>query len=93
MGPGESRVIRQAAKSMNGPKKTITEIKNHEGSMIELTGLVRKDDLVPEGIGIGRVRVTPGPSMSGGGSLPSPGAGQVVIDVEGWRQVPGDCPR
>jgi hypothetical protein len=61
--------------------------------MIEITGLVRKDDLVQDGVGIGRLRVSPGASMSGGGTLPSPGAGQVVIDVEGWRRVPGECPR
>jgi hypothetical protein len=90
--PGRSNIPEGAHFRMNVPKKTMAEIKKQEGSMIEITGLIRKDDLVQDGVGIGRVRISPGPSMSGGGSMPSPGAGQVVIDVEGWRRVPGDCP-
>jgi len=38
---------------MNGPKKMIAEIKGQEGSMVEITGLIRKNDLVPDGVGIG----------------------------------------
>ncbi len=90
--PGRSNIPEGTHFRMNVPKKTMAEIKKQEGSMIEITGLIRKDDLVQDGVGIGRLRISPGPSMSGGGSLPSPGAGQVVIDVEGWRRVPGDCP-
>jgi len=74
---------------MNGPKKVIADIKAHEGSMIQLTGLMKKEQYRTDGVGIGGgVRVGPGPS---GGSL-SPGGGQQFIDVEGWRQIPGDCP-
>lgn len=90
--PGRSNIPEGAHFRMNVPKKAMADIKKYEGSMIEITGLIRKDDLVQDGVGIGRLRISPGPSMSGGGSLPSPGAGQVVIDVEGWRRVPGDCP-
>jgi len=90
--PGRSNIPEGMHMRMNGPKKMIAEIKGQEGSMVEITGLIRKNDLVPDGVGIGRLRVTPGPSMSGGGSLPSPGGGQVVIDLEGWRRVPGECP-
>lgn len=90
--PGRSNIPEGTHFRMNVPKKTMAEIKKQEGSMIEITGLIRKDDIVPDGVGIGRLRISPGPSMSGGGSLPSPGAGQVVIDVEGWRRVPGECP-
>jgi hypothetical protein len=77
---------------MNGPKALISEIKAHEGSMIELTGLMKKGQYNPGGIGIGGgVRVGPGqaPVAGGGGS---PVAGQIFIDVEGWRPVVGDCP-
>lgn len=82
---------------MNGPKKTMAEIKGQEGSRIELTGLMKKGQVGQEGIAIGRgVRILPGnagPSAGIGGGMQSPGAGQVMIDVEGWRHVPGDCPR
>src|ERR1700722_10144972 len=38
---------------MNGPKKVMAEIKAHEGTMIELTGLVKKGQYKPGGLGIG----------------------------------------
>jgi len=78
---------------MNGPKKLMTEIKAHEGSMIEVTGLLKKGQYKPDGVSVGSgVRVTPGPSPSGGSLSSGLGASQVVIDVEGWRQVAGSCP-
>lgn len=74
---------------MNGPKKMINEIKAHEGSMIQLTGLMKKGQYAPGGVAIGGgVSISPGPT---GGNL-SPGGGQAFIDVEGWRPLPRDCP-
>jgi hypothetical protein len=90
--PGRSNISEGTHFRMHVPRKSMDELRKYEGTMIEITGLVRRDDLVQDGVGFGRLRVSPGPSMSGGGTLPSPGAGQVVIDVEGWRRVPGDCP-
>ena len=78
---------------MNGPKAMMAEIKRHEGSQIEISGLMRKDDVVQDGVRIGPVRITPGATLSGGGSLPSPVSDQIVIDVEGFQPIPGDCPR
>jgi hypothetical protein len=74
---------------MNGPKKMMAEIKAHEGSMIAITGLMKKGQYRTDGVGIGGgVRVGAGPT---GGGL-SPGGGQILIDVEGWRPVVGSCP-
>ena len=88
--PGSVSVPEGTHFRMNGPKKLMAEIKAHEGSMIELTGLTMKGQYLPGGTPIGGgVRVSPGPS---GGGLGSPVAGQVSIDVEGWRQVDGRCP-
>jgi hypothetical protein len=76
---------------MNAPKKMMTEIKAHEGSLIEITGLMKKGQYGPSGIGVGNVRIMPGQNpQSGTVSVGAP-ATQVVIDVEGWRQVPGEC--
>jgi len=70
---------------MNGPKKLINDIKAHEGSMIELTGLMKKGQIMPGGVKLGG-----GVSV---GAPTAPGAGQGFIDVEGWRQVVGqNCP-
>jgi hypothetical protein len=77
---------------MNGPKKTIAEIKAHEGSMIMLTGLMKKGQLAPDGVGIGGgVRISPGPAPTGGLGVGA-GVNQAFIDVEGWRQINGSCP-
>jgi hypothetical protein len=77
---------------MNAPKKMMAEIKTREGSMIEISGLMKKGQFRPDGVGIGRgVRVTPGPAPTGGGLPGNPGIGQSLIDVEGWRPVVGDC--
>jgi hypothetical protein len=74
---------------MNGPKKMIAEIKAHEGSMIQITGLMKKGQYGPDGVAIGGgVRIGPGPT---GGNL-SPGGGQFFIDVEGWHPIAGACP-
>jgi len=79
---------------MNGPKKMMAEIKAHEGSMIEITGLMKKGQYGPDGVSVGGgVRITPGPASTGG-SLPSiPIGSQIQIDVEGWRPVVGECRR
>jgi hypothetical protein len=74
---------------MNGPKKLIAEIKAHEGSMIQITGITKKDQYRPGGVSVGGVRISPG---MGGGPGGSPVASQISIDVEGWRPVEGNCP-
>jgi hypothetical protein len=76
---------------MNGPKEMMAEIKGLEGSRIEITGLIKKGQFAQEGVALGRgVRVTAGPPRSGGLS-PNPGVQQLMIDVEGWRRVAGEC--
>jgi len=87
--PGSVSVPEGMHFRMNGPKKLIAEIKAQEGSMIQLTGIAKKGQYTPGGVGIGGgVRVGPG----GGGPFSSPVADQVSIDVEGWRQIEGHCP-
>jgi hypothetical protein len=79
---------------MSGPKKIMEEIKAHESSMIEITGLIKKGQYGPDGVGIGNgVRLTPGPSSPGGSVVGNPNFSQTIIDVEGWRPVAGSCPR
>jgi hypothetical protein len=82
---------------LNGKKDLLAEIKKQDGTMIEVTGLVRKQDLEERGISMagGRVRI--------GGALPRARTGgsdigrdsgyeEVVIDVEAWRPLPETCP-
>ena len=77
---------------MNGPKKLMAAIKAHEGSMVQITGLVKRGQYNPGGVGIGGgVRITPGPAPTSG-RLSPPIASDILIDVEGWRTAVGDCP-
>jgi hypothetical protein len=91
--PGSVSVPEGMHFRMNGPKKLIAEIKAQEGSMVEITGVTRRGQYKPDGVGIGGgVRVSPGPGFTGGSSPGSPVASQIGIDVEGWRPVAGGCP-
>ncbi len=76
---------------MNGPKKLINEIKAHEGQMLQLTGLMKVDQLPTGGVNLGGgVRVGAGAPVGG---MPMPGGGQNFIDVEGYRPIPDrSCP-
>jgi hypothetical protein len=78
--PGSVNMPEGTHVRMNVPRKMMAEIKAHEGSMIELTGLMKKGQYLPGGVALGR-----------GVQLGQP-AGQMQIDVEGWRPVAGDCP-
>lgn len=79
---------------MNGPKKLMAEIKAEEGSRIEITGLVKRGQIAQDGVGLGGgVRVGGGYPVAGSGGVPSPGGGQLMIDVEGWRAIEGGCGR
>jgi len=90
--PGSVDIPEGTHLRMNGPKSMMAEIKAHQGSMIEITGLMKKGQHKPDGVGIGGgVRITPGPA-TGGGLPGDPSVRQMFIDVEGWRPVVGTCP-
>ena len=89
--PGNFEIREGMHLRMNGPKKVINQIKAHEGSMLEIIGLMKKGQY-NDGVNIGGgVRVSPGPTGPSG-RFPSPAANQIQIDVEGWRQIEGACP-
>ena len=76
-----------------GKKDLPKEIRDREGSVIEVTGLILKGQIDQSGVAIGgNVRISPGPtpgSAVGG----NPNYSQNILDVEGWRQLAGDCPK
>jgi hypothetical protein len=90
--PGNFEIREGMHLRMNGPKKLLAEIKAHEGSMIEITGLMKKGQY-NEGVNVGGgVRVSPGPAGPGGGLGVSAATAPISqIDVEGWRPIDGTC--
>ena len=79
---------------LSGPKKLLEEIKVHQGDMVELTGIMRKSDLVEQGVGLagGKVRIMPGRSPVGATGGPDSTITQAIIDVESWRLLNATCP-
>jgi hypothetical protein len=81
---------------LTGPKDVLNEIKKREGTIIEVTGVIKKSDLNPGGIGLagGRVRIGAGspqdPISSGPGRAPA--SSNAILDVEGWRPLGESCP-
>jgi len=76
---------------LNAPKKMMADIKAHEGTLIQVTGLIKKGQYGPGGIGVGGVRIMPGTNpQSGTLSMGAP-ANLVMMDVEGWQQAAGEC--
>ena len=82
---------------LHGKKDLLNEIKKQDGTMIEVTGLVRKMDLEERGMTMagGRVRVggaLPRARMGGNDVGADSGYEEVGIDVESWRPLPESCP-
>lgn len=90
--PGAFEIPEGMHLRMNGPKKLIGEIKAHEGSRVEITGIMKKGQY-KEGVAVGGgVRIMPGQAPNTGGVPAISTPGPMQIDVEGWRQLDGGCP-
>ena len=90
--PGSGDIPEGMHLRMSAPKKLMAEIKAHEGSTIEITGLMKTGQYGPSGVGVGGgVRITPGPSPTSGSVSVGAPAGLSMIDIESWRSVPGNC--
>jgi len=79
---------------LEGQKQPLADIKAHEGSMVEITGLMKQSEVVQPGIGLGggKVRITPVmPSSRGPGTGPT-AAPPPVLDVESYRLLNSSCP-
>ncbi len=91
--PGSTDIPEGTHLRMNGPKDLMKEIKAHQGSMIEITGIMKKGQFDPNGIRLGdHVRIGPGQGPTAGIGPGGAVAGQAMIDVEGWHPVAGQCP-
>lgn len=77
---------------LEGNKKVLQDIKAHEGSMVELTGLLKRSDLEEAGIGLAGGRVRIAPAMPGGGVGRDAGPQPPVVDVEAMRLLNASCP-
>ena len=90
--PGRSDIKQGMKFRLQGSKAVLNEIKAHKGTEIEITGLIRKGQFEPGGIALGgHVRVGGASPMSNDPTRTA-NVSQVILDVEGWRQLSGSCP-
>jgi hypothetical protein len=83
---------------LTGQKELLNEIKAREGYMIEVTGIIRRNDLQGPGgisLGGGRVRIGGGPPVAGSGQdvNRAPQSANAILDVEGFRPLGEPCPK
>ena len=78
---------------LEGAKKVLNDIKAREGSMVEISGLMKKSEVIQPGIGMagGKVRITPVNPI--GRNTYDPGPQIPVIDVESYRLLNSSCPK
>jgi hypothetical protein len=89
-----TRVLELGSKlRLEGDKKVLADIKAHERSLVEITGLMKQSEMVQPGIGLagGRVRISPVmPNSRTPGR--DPGPSPPVFDVESYRLLNASCP-
>jgi len=80
---------------LKGDKVMLNDIKSHQRTVVQVTGLIRQADVNAPGVGLlgGRVRI-------GGATVPqdpianparNPTSNQPVLDVRSWKSMSGDC--
>lgn len=82
-----------------GKKAVMQDLKKREGTVVEITGLVRKNDLsgATQGMPVdaaGRIRIGGGPMTQDPTRVSGrdPLGGVPVLDVESFRPIDGACP-
>lgn len=92
--PATSEVAEGRRFRLTGRKNVLNEVKKRAGSMVELTGLVRKNAVAPpQGISVGRVRIGLGsPQQPLSDPARSPEMYQPVFDLESYQLLPEPCP-
>jgi hypothetical protein len=80
---------------LEGAKQPLADIKAHEGSMVEITGLMKQSEVVQPGIGLGggKVRIAPVMPQGRGPNSGLAGAPPPVFDVESYRLLNSSCPK
>jgi hypothetical protein len=79
---------------LEGDKKVLADVKAHEGTMVELTGLMKQSDVVQPGVGLagGKVRITPVMPNANGRPAMASGPSPPILDVESYRLLNASCP-
>ena len=86
-------VVKSRSFRVAGKKEVMNDVKENDGHLVDVTGIVKKSSLVEPGVKLGR-NVTMGggpPVAGGGGATPIPNEYIPVIDVETIRMRASSC--
>ena len=86
-------IVRSRSFRVAGKKDVMNEVKENDGHLVDVTGIVKKSSLVEPGVRVGKnVTVNGGPPVAGSGSRPAPSTEYLpVMDVSAVRQRSSSC--
>jgi hypothetical protein len=86
-------IVRARSFRLAGKKDVMKDVKDQDGHLVDVTGLVRKSALIEPGVKIGKRVVIGGgqPVAGGAGNRPAPPESIPVLDVETVRQRASSC--
>ena len=86
-------IVKARSFRVAGKKDVMKDIKEQDGHLVDVTGIVKKSSLVEPGIKVGkRVTIGGGPPVAGsGGAAPLPTEYIPVLDVETVRMRASSC--
>jgi len=86
-------IVRAKSFRLAGKKDVMKDVKDQDGHLVDVTGLVRKSALIEPGVKIGKRVVIGGgqPVAGGSGTRPAPPEAIPVLDVETVRQRASSC--
>jgi len=86
-------IVKAKSFRVAGKKDLMKEVKEHDGHLVDVTGIVKKSSLIEPGIKVGKsVTIGGGPPVAGsGGTAPIPHEYIPVLDAESVRMRASTC--
>ena len=77
---------------LNGKRDVMDEVKKRNHQLVEVVGLVKRSALDDKGLKAGRVSISGGSPVAGGGRIPTGVENVPVMDVSSVRMRETSCP-
>lgn len=86
-------IVKAKSFRVAGKKDIMKDVKEHDGHLVDVTGIVKKSALIEPGIKVGKsVTIGGGPPVAGsGGARPIPNEYIPVLDAESVRMRATNC--
>jgi len=86
-------IVKSKSFRVSGKKEVMKDVKDNDGHLVDVTGIVKKSSLIEPGIKVGKsVTIGGGPPVAGsGGTTPIPNEYIPVLDAESVRTRASSC--